>query len=61
MSTTRSQRLATAVRQSGSQWRPSGCFGMTMIRSRFGMRVNTPSATGPQATVMRAAGWARIR
>jgi len=46
---------------SGSQWRPRDCFCRMIVRSRFGMRANTPSATGPHTTVMRAAGCAPIR
>ena len=60
-STTRSHSVPTDAAHSGSQCRPKRRFSITMVRTRLGMRANTPSATGPQATVIRQSGWVRIR
>ncbi len=61
MSTTRSQRVNATAAQNGGQCSRYGSLSSTIVRSRLGMRANTSSATGPQATVTRASGWARIR
>ena len=61
ISTTKSHSVVTAPAHSGSQCSLNGSLSTTMVRSRLGMRANTPSATGPQATVMRASEYVRIR
>ncbi len=61
MSMTRSQRRTTAQPHSASQWTLKRRLVSTMVRARFGIRANTPTASGPQATVIAASGWARIR
>ncbi len=56
MSTTRSHRCGRVAAHSFSQCRLPRRLRSTMVRSRFGMRAKTPSATGPQTTVIRASG-----
>ena len=61
MSTTKSQTVRTVVAQSGSQCRPYGRLSRMIVRSRLGIRANTPSATRPHTTVIRASGCTRMR
>ena len=48
-------------RHRSSQCRLNARLSITMVAARRGMRANTPSAAGPQATVTLASGKVRSR